>query len=284
MAPIKTYAVGVMFALIMCFVAVQYYNGTFARDFVEETINNRQGIIRDYCADLHLNNSEFKSWFRRIAPEMESLTAKQKNANAFLEGHIWNFKSNTFLRIPQLCAYFSYLKNNQDRIKTICEIGFNGGHSTLMYSSILKGNVSIVSFDLCTSRNCEIGRTEILKRFPKLKLEIVKGNSTIQVPEYSRRRPDHKCDFMSIDGGHFGTVPYNDIINMQLLASDNHIVVIDDVDPTSEQEYLRTVGRAWELAIRKGIVMQTGSCSFCYTDHRGEHTCKFCFGKYAQNR
>lgn len=264
---------------------------------LEETIRNQNQVINKVLGSSKVEGGSalqaavskdndfimesFDKWINRWHDVFVGLTSKQKQAGSELEGHIYNFNAGTgqWSRRPQLQGYYEHIVKNKANIKKVCEIGFNGGHSAMMFSILFDGNIDITSFDLCLDRRCDIGRSEILARYPNVKLEIVRGDSTIAVPNYASKNPYTKCDFISVDGGHFGNVPRIDLQSMKALANMNHLLVFDDVDSSSPIEYLRTVGLAWDYVIAERIVEQTEPCTLCYSDSNAS-TCHFCFGKY----
>ena len=195
-----------------------------------------------------------------------------------LEGHIFNLgRHNTFRRRPQLQAYIKLV--NERRFQRICETGFNGGHSAVLWASLLP-TVQIISFDLCKDARCEVGQAFFDSLFPKASLTIVNGDSTKTVPQYAKKHPDVKCDFISVDGGHTGDVPKLDIRNMAKLAKPGALIVMDDVDKHSHASFLKTPGLAWFDAVQSGMILSRG-CSACYRkDAKRRTTCTFCIGVY----
>jgi FkbM family methyltransferase len=204
------------------------------------------------------------------------LTDAQK-ANS-LEGHTFNQDtSGKFTRMPQLEAYANLVWKNRKSIRTVCETGFNGGHSTVLWASIIP-NVEIIAFDMCIGTRCDVGKSFFNKLFPDASLTIVRGDSTKSVPDYAKSHSE-KCDFISVDGGHFNDVPRLDIENMVKLARGSAIIVIDDVDKDSKLEYLKTVGIAWFNAVNNNLVTSE-KCEECYAkDAERRTTCTFCNGR-----
>ena len=92
----------------------------------------------------------------------------------------------------------------------MCETGFNGGHSVVLWACLLP----TVSFDKCVDTRCEIGKAFFHNLFQHPSLRIVKGNSIENVPRYFKEQPDIKCDFISVDVGDTGDVPRLDILNI----------------------------------------------------------------------
>ncbi|CAG2257837.1 unnamed protein product [Mytilus edulis] len=225
-------------------------------------------------------NINFDQWLHIFGPIMLTLTRTQKDAGVIIERNMWHSFNDSFLRVPQLHAYYEQVLGNKNKIRRICELGFNGGHSALMWASLFNGDLELLSFDLCTDKRCDIGEAFIRKMFPNIRLKIIRGDSTKTVPNYVLSNTNVKCDFISIDSDHFGSVDSFDILNMRYLASRNHTVAFEVADEMSRGSFLRTVSLAWKRAISSKIILQQGECQFCYSNPVKNRTCKFCFGKY----
>lgn len=76
--------------------------------------------------------------------------------------------------------------------RTVCEIGVNGGHSSLLW---LLGapQAHVIAFDLGEHTPTWVGRY-LARRFPG-RYTLVLGDSTVEVPAWHRAHPDVLCDF-----------------------------------------------------------------------------------------
>lgn len=249
-----------------------YSNG---KDTFQKAIMTTVGLLKP---------NSFETWFSLWGPQMLVLSNRQRAHGSKLEGHIWNHRNGKFLRKSQLLAYYRHIMKYRHTIGRICEIGFNGGHSALMWAILFNGNIDIVVFDLCIDKRCDIGEELIREMFPNIRLKVVRGDSTKTVPIYRHNNPSVKCDFISIDGGHLGEVPKSDLLNMQYLAADNNTIVMDDINIKSNAPYLKfkIVGKAWKYAITNKLIKQIGECNPCKTYL--PTACTFCFGKYLKNK
>merc|ERR1712046_250612 len=132
---------------------------------------------------------------------------------------------------------------------------------------------------------CATGLEYIRKLFPTSAsspdLELIIGDSTKMVPQYIAQHPDRRgtCDFISVDGGHFGQVPKLDIMNIAAYANSAwNMVVVDDIDsPQPASHFLGTVGRAWDNAANTGLIKQalpsSAQCKVCYLPDVQRTTC-----------
>lgn len=125
----------------------------------------------------------------------------------------------------QVKGYLNAVREFQLRhsVRTICEIGFAGGHSatSLLYAT---GAANYMGFDEWNRPIYEDAALQwVIQTFRESNIVIYKGDSTENVPEY-----DGKCDVIHIDGGHQGDVPLTDMTNMARLASKHNLLLIDD--------------------------------------------------------
>ena len=165
-----------------------------------------------------------------------------KNGIPYLnEGHMYQKQAN----LIDTCVDWS-------KIKTILEIGFNGGHSADFFLS--HRGVSVVSFELTPGNQALVGKKYMDEKYPG-RHEIVWGDSTMTVPKFESR----KFDLIFIDGGHENEVPRLDLFNCMRFAHPDTVVIMDDVvyEYTWAKKY--TVGPtcAWREFIRNSVIEET---------------------------
>lgn len=118
-------------------------------------------------------------------------------------------------------------------IETICEIGFNMGHSALLWLTANK-NARVIMFDLWEHPYAEIGLSFIrsndnLNASSDSRLTVIKGPSEKTVPTFHALNPNIKCDLLSVDGDHRFKGATQDIENMMRLANRNfNVLLVDD--------------------------------------------------------
>ncbi|CAK9061779.1 Tubulin epsilon chain (Epsilon-tubulin) [Durusdinium trenchii] len=166
-------------------------------------------------------------------------------------------------------------------IKTVCEVGFNAGHSALRW--LLRTKAQVYSFDLGDHPYARPAAMWLSNRFPG-RLNMTWGDSLATVPEFHRHNPDVKCELIFIDGGHSYDVAIRDLKNFAALANlKNNRVLLDDT-------FLDDVRRAWDEMMEMGYVeelqsysgeISVGSYGFTlgmYTEHAAEllqhHDCE----------
>jgi hypothetical protein len=123
-------------------------------------------------------------------------------------------------------------------VRTICEIGFNMGHSASLWL-LANPTAKVYMFDLWSHEYSPIAEqflrssraTKFALQNVSSRLTIIKGSSLDTVPAFARKRPDVKCDIVSVDGGHTYELGLQDIENMRALANPAfHILLVDDTN------------------------------------------------------
>jgi hypothetical protein len=161
----------------------------------------------------------------RLVPlktEMEAHVAFL-SGKGFTEKNVWgNIYDGRDMEQPR--EYMSYA--SLPWVKTICEIGFAGGHSTVGYITA-NPKAKIYSWD-------DYGKSELTTvAYDRLKtrgggVTLFKGDSRKTVPQFMAEYPDVYCDVLSIDGGAHTKIAADDIRNMKYLSSYPNIVLVDD--------------------------------------------------------
>lgn len=182
---------------------------------------------------------------RTLEADLES-HLKGKNAVG-MEGHSAQLEIE-----PKL--YTAMTTIGKDCVRTVCEIGFNAGHSALRWLWAAP-TARVVMFDLWQhSSNApaeDYLRNQASVNNADERLSIIKGDSTLTVREFHAKNPTTKCNILSVDGGHSHDVALADIINMKYLAdTDFHILFVDDTNCNAGY----CVDGAVHDALRLGII------------------------------
>lgn len=121
----------------------------------------------------------------------------------------------------------------------ICEIGFNAGHSLLL---MLDNNptAEYVVFDLCNHKYTIPCLTYIAKQYPNTKIQFIAGDSILSMPKYLKENSKYKFDFIHIDGGHDLENVINDYNNSYLLIKEDGVILFDDYDYQTINEFINT--------------------------------------------
>ena len=152
-------------------------------------------------------------------------------------------------------------------VKTVCETGFNAGHSTLIWL-LANPNVKVYSFDL-NRHPCTAPMADYLKNRFQGRLDVTYGNSTETLPVFRRENPDVKCDYIIVDGGHTADVASSDLENFYRMANRMNIVLFDN----HPDKY--RMGISWEVLKWRGVLTEYFRCQYLDSNEHG-----FTFGQY----
>lgn len=146
------------------------------------------------------------------------------NSNELLEGNIFMLHqttnyTNVFLNKSKNISNLVLNKN----IKSVMEIGFNAGFSTLLML-LTNSNMRINCFDL-GEHKYTIPCYEKLKETFGERINIIIGDSTKTLLNVT-----DMYDLIHIDGGHTTEVAESDIINSYRLSKKGTILIMDDYD------------------------------------------------------
>ena len=150
-------------------------------------------------------------------------------AGGGLEGH-----SGQLVKERQLYISLASMPN----VRTICEIGFNAGHSASLWL-LANPTARVIAFDLFlrpyVQHNLEFLKSDKAAALGVVgaanRLDVYAGSSTETVPTFVRNNPNLRCDLLSVDGSHHMEDAIKDIKNMHHLANETfNILVIDDTN------------------------------------------------------
>ncbi|CAG2201576.1 unnamed protein product [Mytilus edulis] len=228
------------------------------------------------------NEDDFEQWICENEHDFDRLS--KRLAKTKVGGHIFMRDSITLelTKKPQLRAVYEYIQQNMKHASRFCETGFNGGHSSMMWAKLFLGKIEIISFDMCYNNGgCDIGLEEIHRLYPDMKHTLIRGDSTINLPNYTKENPNIKCDFIFVDGGHIGDVPEKDLYNFKPMAKDNHIVVMDDcVWNLTNSDYTNWIGKAINKGVEDKLICPI-TCKPMYIPKMKRNT-STCFHKYCK--
>ena len=193
------------------------------------------------------------------------LVLKKNKIKRLTDGHTGNY---------EVQAKTNYVLANSSSTKTVCETGFNAGHSTLQW---LTGSTTatVYSFDYGSHVYGKSMASYLQSKFPG-RLHMIWGNSFKTVPAFIRKNPDVRCDLIVVDGGHSYKNAYADLSNMRTLAKLGHtIFIVDDVDCRPAIG----VKRAWDQFYREWHIEEVFRCNFFTKRQKG-----FAVGRYFGNR
>jgi predicted O-methyltransferase YrrM len=124
--------------------------------------------------------------------------------------------------------YFQQLLIRESWVRNVAEVGFNAGHSSYLFLNS-RPDIQVTSFDLGEHEYTHLAKWMIDEHFP-CRHELVIGDSRLTLPAFTTSQPDRNFDLIFIDGGHDLEVARADIDNCRSLATDQTIVIMDDLN------------------------------------------------------
>jgi hypothetical protein len=208
-----------------------------------------------------LNNICFIDEYKKVLDDhkekFEQLENICKSTGEKVEGNCFTEHLNIDNKISSLiykqCNHFSLgsISNN------IMEIGFNAGHSSLLYL-LSNSNSKLTIFDICEHKYTIKCFEYLCSIFPN-RLRIYKGDSTKTIPEFFQNNPTEKFDLIHIDGCHTFDIAKKDFYNSIKLASD--IIIWDD----TQISYLNNM---FDYFIQQGLVYEISLYNTYIYKHR----------------
>ena len=146
-----------------------------------------------------------------------------KSLNEPLEGNIFMFHHTTNYTNEFFDKQVNFIlaSMNQD-LKTVLEIGFNAGFSTLLMLLTNK-NIKITCVDICEHSYTKLCFLKLKEIFGN-RLELLPGSSVDIVPTLN----GNKYDLIHIDGCHLVSIAEKDIQNCLKLCKSNTVLIMDD--------------------------------------------------------
>lgn len=135
---------------------------------------------------------------------------------------------------------------------TICETGFNAGHSALRF--LAQSSAKLYEFDIGQHQYARVAANFLTTRYPG-RLSNIWGNSLETIPKFHTEHPDVACNIVIVDGGHDEKVAMGDLTNFHQMAAAHHVLVIDDTP--CQPHWCEGPTSAWSKLIAEGCVEET---------------------------
>lgn len=177
------------------------------------------------------------------------------NGNGVVEGNCFTEHRNVQNELSELLPKQMNLYSLGINATNILEIGFNAGHSALLFL-LASPSSKLVCFDICQ-------HPYVYKCFKYLqsifndRIDLIVGDSTITVPQYKTSKPDSTFDLIHIDGSHDVNMARKDFMNCYDVAS--NLIIFDDTQEPLLDNLLNefiSEGLVSNVPIRKTITYQ----------------------------
>ena len=224
----------------------------FSLDFIK----TGSGYCKDIITRYNQNSSGFEfqgfDLFLEELKQYDAQVSKIRNAKKNkkpIEGY--SAQLSTSLEVYWRLANLPF-------VKTVCETGFNAGHSSLLWLTA-NPNLHVYSFDIGIHKYAKEMAKYLQSRFPG-RLNVTWGDSMKTLPIFHTNHSDITCDLVVIDGGHSVKVARADFFNFYHLASDTHVVLMDD-HPAMKAGWSKGPRAAWEGGKLSGRLYEIGGCT-----------------------
>jgi len=200
--------------------------------------------------------------FKMVLKELNAHLQANGIDIATLEGSTSSFLGS--VRFMQATALRDWNTNKGSQIspgKTVCEVGFNAGHSALLW--LLAGVTRVISFELGKHKYSQLANEWLSARFPG-KLHVVMGDSSQTVPTFHTMFPKEKCDIVFVDGGHTSRQAWDDLTHFKDLVdlgrntSNGHILLVDDTNMPGVRE-ARAQVQSQGIAVEDGQIFSNNA-------------------------
>jgi hypothetical protein len=196
-------------------------------------ITSSKQVIVNYHTDTFANKEHLYNQHAR------ALVNIVKSYNEKLEGNVftlhggynqtdvfWKKRHNLYALATQL----PLVDMSTRAPAAILEIGFNAGHSSLLYL-LAHPQVHIYAFDICSHKYVQACCDYLNKHFGN-RITLIPGDSTKTLPwfrnNYGVTVSTQICMY-HVDGGHATHIARSDLENCYAMASHGTVIVMDDV-------------------------------------------------------
>ena len=221
------------------------------KDIFDDTLHSDKSDCRALFdhpnADADFYSAAYLKHRRRFKRKINQVTAGHRNLILCNSGSV---KSQSRLY---------YWLAGRKWVNTICETGFNAGHSTLQWLAG-SNHTKVYSFDIGIYNYTRPMANFLKQTFPG-RLQLIMGNSLESVPRFSMNNPDVECDVIVVDGGHTVDVALGDLQNLRAMANmQHHVLVLDDL-PSGIDPFLVHIGYAWNKMRADGHIVERYACT-----------------------
>ena len=159
---------------------------------------------------------------------LEKISEIVKASGEKLEGNVYGWDKYDEHENEMFLNKRLNLINYSRNTTSILEIGFNAGHSCLLYLTS-NPTSTIQLFDLGNHKYTQPCFEYLQSQFPG-RLEIIYGDSRVTLPKFVSENIGKKFSLVHIDGGHTEDVVRSDILNVMHFCSGQTVVISDDDD------------------------------------------------------
>ena len=149
-----------------------------------------------------------------------------------LEGNSFYYH-NSLTRFEQLLTkQINLFWAGSQAKRRVLEIGFNAGHSALLFLMAGSEAKDYTFFDLGGHSYIRPCLEYVRKQFSSVEIKYIEGDSTRTLPAFVAENSDKKCtyDLVHVDGGHDRDVVLSDVSSAIDLVAPDGLMILDDTN------------------------------------------------------
>ncbi len=174
--------------------------------------------------------------FQTYVAELKEIIQKE---GTVLEGNCV-YEHQSLNERPELLNKQKNLFEAGRRVKqTLLEIGFNAGHSALLFAMAAPPGTNFQFFDLGEHPYVVPCFNWLSSKFPQHTFQLHLGDSRQTLHKWITEHPDEKYDVVHIDGGHDLSCVQNDVNAAIQLCKPGGIMILDDTNDPMIAEFGR---------------------------------------------
>jgi len=175
---------------------------------------------------------EYDDHYTTIQRHLDHLKKRIEDSGALLEGNSFYHHNTLDLCTDLYKKQINLYWTGKQAISKICEIGFNAGHSTMLF---LLGRdatpLDLTIFDIGHHPYIRPCLEYIKGEFPHVNVDYIEGDSTTTMPKWIEDHPHvlESYDVIHVDGGHSEHCIHHDMMNSDRLLKKGGLLVVDDI-------------------------------------------------------
>jgi hypothetical protein len=205
------------------------------RKLQHDKYNERVGVIQSMDVDVKKINvvsvDDYESVLKTAQRHIDALLhivkfAIKNNPKDFEGNYLYDHQTfNRTIDINKQINLFSIGKIDSN--KNILEIGFNAGHSALLFL-LAHPTSKLHCFDTCEHPYTKSCYNYLSDSFPG-RLTLIEGRSSDQLTQYKASHPDLMCEVVHIDGDHELSNANGDFFRCLSFTQFKNILIFNDV-------------------------------------------------------
>jgi predicted O-methyltransferase YrrM len=183
-----------------------------------------------------------KEFAKRFTMHVDTLNAIVKETGESLEGNCMYVHQSEFQTSQAfLNKQLNIVRLAKESKGCILEIGFNAGHSALLWLMTAPEGTVFRFFDIATHAYVRPCFAYLQAMFPDQDMELIVGDSRETLPTWIHEHPEDAYDLIHVDGGHDYECVKADVHSALLLSRKGTILLMDDMDNVHVRGFVETL-------------------------------------------